>query len=113
MRVLIVILLLTLIHTGARSEQSQLNPRQITEQMATQLVKDLTRIPDLNLGIELPDQLDVGLKHSRYQFDRGGSLKIKNTSPDDFTYSYHKGDHALEITQDTIGYRFEKNFNWK
>lgn len=95
---------------SARAEQ--LDPKRLTEQIATQYVKGLVDIQHFNLGIELPDQLDVGLKHTRYQFDHGGAIKIKNRSPDDVTYSYQQGNHSLEITQHTIGYRFEKRFNW-
>lgn len=112
MRTVVIILLLTLIYTGARAEQVQLNARDITEQMAEQIVKDWIPLPDINIGIQLPDQLDVGLKSSQYHFDHGGVIKFKNTDPDDITYSYQQGNHNLSIREDHIGYHFEKRFNW-
>lgn len=96
---------------SARAEQ--LDPKRLTEQIAKQYVKELVKIEHFNLGITLPEQLDLSLKHTRYHFDHGGSLRIKHTDPTQLTYSYSQGNHSLQINNDSIGYRFSKQFNWK
>ena len=95
---------------SARAEQ--LDPKKLTEQIAEQYVKELAKIDHFALGINLPEQLDLGLKHTRYQFQHGGSLKIKNTDPTNIVYSYQRGDHSLSMNKNFLGYTFKKQFNW-
>ena len=94
----------------ARSEPP--DPKQLTRQIAEQYVKDLIDIPHLDLGIRVPDQMHISIKHSEYQFEHGGAIKIKHRDPTHITYQYSRDNHNLTITQDTIGYHFEKRFNW-
>ena len=106
----IITAMVMLITTGAHSEQ--LDPKQITSRVAEHYVKQLINIQHFNLGIQLPDQLAIKLKHSQYQFRHGGAITIKHRDPTHITYQYQRGDHSLEIDQDTIGYHFTKQFNW-
>lgn len=106
----IITVMVMLITTGAHSEQ--LDPKQITSQMAEHYVKQLFNIQHFNLGIDLPEQVDISVKQSQYQFQHGGNITVKHSDPTRITYQYRQGNHNLSIREDHVGYHFEKKFNW-
>ena len=95
---------------SARAEQ--LDPKKLTEQIAEQYVKELVKIDHFALGIDLPEQVDISIKQSQYQFQHGGNITIKHRDPTRITYQYQQGNHNLSIREDHIGFHFTKQFNW-
>jgi len=106
-----------LIFTAGAVQAQDIKMEKIGEEMVKQYYKGWMDpvlehhvTSDIKEQLGISDQLDIGLKSSRYRFEDGSSIKFKTQDPM-AGLEYSDDNRHLRITQDSLGFSLSRTLN--
>lgn len=96
--------------SSASAENLDLDPKKIASDVTEQYIKNLNIPLPRIVDIPVPEQLDLGIKKSRYQFESGVQLDFKTRDPLR-AVGVEWGNHNYQIRQDSLSWTYSKTLN--
>ena len=111
MRNLLLTSLICLIPSMASGGQVDL--RKLAEESAGQYLEGITKTVMPNINIDLPEQLDLGIRNSSYKFETGTSVHWRTRDPLS-GIKIERGNQNYQINQSglTFGYSKTLDMGW-
>lgn len=88
----------------------QVDIKKVAEQSAEMYLKGITETVMPNIHIDLPEQFDLGLKNSAYQFKSGTSIHWKTRDPFN-GIEIRRGNQNYQINQTGLAFGFSKQLD--